>query len=169
MSSLQIETFRSVEANPGSTLKAFERNVERIKLMNKLVFRQADGKPYEPSDAEKKAMLLFKGGDDMKSLFEYVGKVQDDDTFEVSITKIREGLQKRTNKVVQRNMLFTDYPQGSKSFEKWSQEISTAAQLISYADYDWRQATVDAILLQTSSLKAARTRAHHHQKYPLEN
>ena len=153
MSSLQIETFRSVEANPGSTLKAFERYVERIKLMNQLVFRQADGKPYEPSDKEKKAMLLFKGGDDMKSLFEYVGKVEEGDTFEDAIMKIREGLQKRTNKVVQRNMLLTDYPQGSKSFEKWSQEVSTAAQLISYTDYDWRQATVDAILLQTSNPK----------------
>ena len=50
-------------------------------------------------------------------------------------------------------MLFTDFPQGNKSFERWSQEISTAAQLISYQDYDWKQATVDAILLQTTSPK----------------
>jgi hypothetical protein len=43
-------------------------------------------------------------------------------------------------------MLFTNYPQGSKSFEKWSQEISEAAQLIDYENYNWQQATVDAIL-----------------------
>ena len=153
MSNLSIEVFRTVEANPGATLKAFERYVERIKLMNTLVFRKSDGTPYEPSDKEKKAMLLFKGGDDMKSLFEYVGNVADADSFDEAIGKIREGLQKRTNKVVQRNMLFTDFPQGTKSFEKWSQEISTAAQLISYVDYDWKQATVDAILLQTTSPK----------------
>ena len=111
-------------------MKAFERYVERIKLMNTLVFRKSDGTPYEPSDKEKKAMLLFKGGDDMKSLFEYVGNVADADSFDQAIGKIREGLQKRTNKVVQRNMLFTDLPQGTKSFEKWLQDISTAAQLI---------------------------------------
>ena len=153
MSNLSIEVFRTVEANPGATLKAFERYVERIKLMNQLVFRQANGTPYTPSDGEKKAMLLFKGGDDMKSLFEYVGKVEETDTFEEAIKKIRVGLQKRTTKVVQRNMLFTNFPQGSKSFEKWSQEVSSAAQLISYVDYDWKQATVDAILLQTTSPK----------------
>ena len=145
--------FRTSEANPGATLKSFQRYVERIKLMNQLIFRKADGTPYQPTDAEQKAMLLFKGGDDMKNLFDYVGKVVEGDTFEEAITKIREGLQKRTNKVVQRNMLFTDFPQGNKSFERWSQEISTAAQLISYQDYDWKQATVDAILLQTTSPK----------------
>ena len=153
MSSLNIETFRTVEANPGATLKGFERYVERIKLMNQLVIRKADGTPYEPTDAEKKAILLFKGGDDMKSLFEFVGKIEDGDTFDQTIEKIRQGLRKRTNKVVQRNMLFTHFSQGTKSFEKWSQEISTAAQLISYDDYNWKQATVDAMLLQTSSPK----------------
>ena len=66
----------------------------------------------------------------MKNLFEYVGKVLEGDTFDAAINKIREGLQKRTNKVVQRNMMFTDFPQGNKSFERWSQEISTAAQLM---------------------------------------
>ena len=153
MSNLSIETFKTIEANPGATMKVFERYVERIKLMNQLVFRKADGTPYDPSDGEKKAMLLFKGGDDMKNLFEYVGRVEDSDSFDQAIEKIRNGLRKRTNKVVQRNMLFTDFPQGTKSFEKWSQEISTAAQLISYEAYNWKQATVDAILLQTSSPK----------------
>ena len=40
-----------------------------------------------------------------------------------------------------------------KSLKRWSQEVSTAAQLISYEEYNWKQATVDAILLQTSSPK----------------
>ena len=43
------------------------------------------------------------------------------------------------------------FPKGKKSFEKWSQEISNAAKLISYQNYDWKKATVDAILLQTSN------------------
>ena len=105
MSNLSIETFKTIEANPGATMKVFERYVERIKLMNQLVFRKADGTPYDPSDGEKKAMLLFKGGDDMKNLFEYVGKVEDSDSFDQAIENIRNGLQKRTNKVVQSSAL----------------------------------------------------------------
>ena len=42
-------------------------------------------------------MLLFRGGDDMKDLFEYVGAFTDTDTFDATITKIRTSLQDRTN------------------------------------------------------------------------
>ena len=56
-----------------------------------------------------------------------------------------------TNQVVQRNMLLANHPQGTKSYERWSLEVSNAAKLINYNNYDWKQ--VDAILLQTSSLK----------------
>ena len=110
MSNLSIEVFRTSEANPGATLKSFQRYVERIKLMNQLIFRKADGTPYQPTDAEQKAMLLFKGGDDMKNLFDYVGKVVEGDTFDEAINKIREGLQKRTNKVIQRTCCLLIFP-----------------------------------------------------------
>ena len=50
-------------------------------------------------------------------------------------------------------MLLSNHSQGKKSFEKWSQEISNAAKLISYTNYDWQQAAVDAMLLQTSNSK----------------
>ena len=153
MTSLSVETFRSVDANPGATLQLFVRYTERIALMFDLVFRKADGTAFNPSDREKKSMLLFKGGDDMKNLFQYVGKVEDGDSYEQAIEKIKKGLSDRTNKVVQRNLLLADFPQGSKSFEKWSQEISNTAKLISYDAYDWKQAAVDAILLQTSSAR----------------
>ena len=148
---VNIETFRAVDANPGATLQVFNRYVDRLALLFELVFRKADGTPYIPSDREKKAMLLLKGGDDMKNLFQYVGKVEDADAYDIVIEKIRKGLSDRTNKVVQRNLLLANYPQGNKSFEKWSQEVANAAQLICYEQYDWKQATVDAIMLQTSS------------------
>ena len=48
-------------------------------------------------------------------------------------------------------MLLSNYPQGTKSFEKWSQEISNAAQLINYDNYNWKKAAVDAMVLQTSN------------------
>ena len=55
--------------------------------------------------------------------------------------------------VVQQNKLFPTFFQGSKSFGKWSVEISNAAQLIDYNDYAWQEAAVDAMILQTSNAK----------------
>ena len=40
-----------------------------------------------------------------------------------------------------------------ETFERWSQEISNAAKLIDYTNYNWQTATVDAMLLQTSNDK----------------
>ena len=150
---VNIPPFKSLDTDPGGTLKRFDEYVEQMKLLFELAFRKADGTPYDPTDKEKKAMLLLKGGKDMRTLYDHVGKVLADDTFDATVTKITNGLTARTNKVVQRNMLLTAFPQGSKSFEKWTLEISQAAKLISYTNYDWQQAAVDAILLQTSNTK----------------
>ena len=125
---LHIEAFVSSDADPGGTLSRFTRYVERMKQLFQLVFRKADGSPYSPSDAEKKAMLLFRGGDDMQNLFDHVGKVVEADSFDNAVAKIENALKSRTNSVVQRNMLLTRYPQGLKSFDKWSIEISNAAK-----------------------------------------
>ena len=54
---------------------------------------------------------------------------------------------------VQRNLLFANFPQGTKSFESWSKEISNAAKFINFEGYDWKQAAVDSMILQTSSPK----------------
>ena len=72
-------------------------------------------------------------------------------TYEQVVKKIIDGLSERTGNVVQRHMLLANFPQGSKSFEKWSQEESNAAKLISYDNYDWQQAAIDDIILQTSN------------------
>ena len=148
-----LPTFTTVDADPGGTLKRFDDYIKQMKLLFTLVFRKADGTAYTPTDAEKKAMTLLKGGKDMHTLFEHVGNVVDADTFDEAIKKVKDKLSERTNKVVQRNLLLSNFPQGNKSFEKWSLQISEAAKLISYDNYDWKQATVDAIILQTSSSK----------------
>ena len=124
--------FKCLDANPGGTLELFNKYTERMSLMFELAFRKADGTPYEPSDKEKKAMLLFRGGDDMKDLFQHVGAVETKDTYDEALTKIRTGLQHRTNSIVQRNLLSANFPQGTKSFEKWSKEISNATKLIDF-------------------------------------
>ena len=89
----------------------------------------------------------------MKDLFEHVGKVATADTFDEAVKKVQDGLKERTNSTVQRNLLLTTHPQGTKSFEKWSKEITNTAKLISYDDYNWESAAVDAMLLQTSNSK----------------
>ena len=119
---LDLPKFKSVELNPGATLQHFTKYIENLELLFELIFRKADGTPYAPSDREKQAMLRLKGGDDMRNLLEYVGKVASSDTFEQVVTKVKKGLSDRTNEVVQRNLLLANFPQGSKSFEKWSQE-----------------------------------------------
>ena len=97
---IESETFNARDANPGATLQLFQKYIERIKLLFSLVFRKHDGTPYEPSDTEKKAMLLYRGGDDMRELFEHVGKVLDSDSFDAAVEKITKGLSGKTNKAV---------------------------------------------------------------------
>ena len=43
-------------------------------------------------------MLLFRGGDDMKNLFEHVGVVTDTNTFDDAVTKIRTYRSSRSHK-----------------------------------------------------------------------
>ena len=93
MSSLSLDqaTFKALDANPEGTLELFDKYIQHIKLIFELAFLKGDGTHYEPSDKEKKVMLLFRGGDDMKDLFEHVGAVTDTDTFDAAVTKIRTG------------------------------------------------------------------------------
>ena len=146
-------TSKALGANPGETLELFNKYVDCIKLVFDLAFRKADGTPYQPTDREEKAILLFRGGDDMKDAFQHVSGVLEENTFDQTIAKISNGLKSRMNSVVQRNLLLTNFPQGTKTFDRWSKEITNAGKLIYYTNYDWKQAAVDAILLQTSNPK----------------
>ena len=64
-----------MDADSGATLKRFDDYIKQMKLLFTLVFRKADGTAYPPTDAEKKAMTLLKGGKYMHTLFEHVGSV----------------------------------------------------------------------------------------------
>ena len=88
MNSLTLETFQGLDTNPGGTLQCFNDYVERLELLFQLIFRKADGTPYTASDTERKAMLLFKGGNDMKNLFQHVGKVPNEDTHAETTKKL---------------------------------------------------------------------------------
>ena len=98
-------------------------------------------------------MMFLKGGHDMKNLFQHVGNVLEKDTFEEAVKKIENGPEASTNKVVPQNMLLSNLPLGAKSFERWSQEISNAARFINYNNFNWTQAAVNVMILQTSCPK----------------
>ena len=152
-SGLDIGHFKTLDTDPGGTLTKLTEYLEQMELLFQLIFRNQDGTTRDPTNNEKKALLKLKGGSDMRNLFIHVGKVVDTDSYDDAVKKINDALTKRTNGVVQRNMLFSNHPQGSKSFERWSQEISNAAKLINYDNYNWETAAVDAMMLQTSSPK----------------
>ena len=160
-----MESFHVIDTDPGGTLQRFERYVERMRLVFDLVFRKQDGSAYTPTEKEKNSLMLFRGGDDMSMLYTHVGKVASGDTFDDAVKKVKDGLLARTNKVVQRNSLLTRHPQGSKSFERWSVEISEAAKLVDFTQYDWKQAAVDAMILQTSNPQLREKALHSNATY----
>ena len=86
---VDIPLFTSVDADPGGTLKKFDDYISQMKLLFTIAFRKADGTAYNPADNEKKAMTLLKGGEDMRTLFDQVGNVLEDDSFDDAIEKIR--------------------------------------------------------------------------------
>ena len=92
-----IEAFSSIDADPGGTIKKLDDYIKQMQLLFTLVFRKADGTAYTPTDEEKKAMTLLKGGKDMHTLFDHVGNVVATDSFNEAIKKIRDKLLERTN------------------------------------------------------------------------
>ena len=85
----------------------------------------------------------------MRVLFNHVANVLNTDTFDTVVIKVQEKLKEKTNTTVQQNMLRSIHPQGTKQFKKWSQEVTEAVKLIQYANYDRKQAAVDAMIMQT--------------------
>ena len=47
-----------------------------------------------------KAYLKLIGGSEMKNLFEHVGKVVGEDTFDKDITQIKDGIKCKTNQAI---------------------------------------------------------------------
>ena len=51
--------------------------------------------------------MLLEGGVDIEDLFRHVGKVQDGDTYEQAVKKIREALEKRGSRLAAVYKLFS--------------------------------------------------------------
>ena len=147
--------FKAKDADPEATLEIFEdylENMTRVFMLSRRI-NPATGAKIEFDDAEKKAMLIVEGGQDMNDLFKHVGKVLPGDTYEAATAKIIQGLKRRGNRTSAVFKLFNSHAQGKQSFDAWHKEVYKAAKLIDWTDYGADQAAVDAIVMQTSSVK----------------
>ena len=97
---IDIPCFKSVDADPGGTLKKFNNYITQMKLLFTIAFRKSYGTAFEPMDNEKKAMTLLKGGDDMRTLFEQVRSVLETDTFSQAVEKVQTKLKERTTRLM---------------------------------------------------------------------
>ena len=70
------------------------------------------------SNQKRKKTHLFKGCENMATLFIHTGSTSKNGAFKVTITKIWRALSNRTNKIVQGNLLLDKFSSGSKSFNK---------------------------------------------------
>ena len=99
------------------------------------------------------AMLRLIGGEDMETLLVHIGLVEEEDTFDQVLEKVRAGIKKQTNQAVARHKLFTQMTQSDKTFAAWFPKIKEQAERCDFANYNVQKATRDAILYQTSDKK----------------
>ena len=99
----------------------------------------------------KKAKSIVKliGGPQMIKLFDHVGKVEAQDTYEAAMSKIENGIKAQTNQATARFKLFREMSQGGESFGDWWPKVKEQAERCDWANYDSKQACRDALLYQT--------------------
>ena len=145
------------KGDPEVLFYEFKKYVENFKEF--LVVSRAGGNHSEnhvaPCEGCKisKSCLRLMGGEEMKMLFEHVGKVEEDDTFADALTKIESGIKKQTNQSTARFKLFQQSPQGGVAFGGWCYKLKEQADRIAWEGYDAKIAARDAILYQTDDKK----------------
>ena len=66
----------------------------------------------------------------MNDLFKHVVKVLPGDTYQQSVTKIKDALERRGNRTSTIFKLFNGHAQGSQTFNMWHRGVYKAAKLI---------------------------------------
>ena len=106
----------------------------------------------EFDNTDKKKIIKLEGGHDMVDLFKHVGKVNDENTYEAAMQKIRKALRGRGNRTAAVCKLFTGIHQSQKTFDAWH-KVYEAAKQVEWDGYNAERAAVDAIVMQTRSTK----------------
>ena len=108
-----------------------------------------------PCSACKKAknMLRLVGGEQVRTLFDHVGMVEDKHSWEEALEKASKGIKKQTNQAAARYKLMQKMPQSDSCFAEWYPRVKEQADRCIWAGYDESKAARDAILLQTQDRK----------------
>ena len=147
--------FTVKDADPEQTLERFERYVKAMQMafgLNRRI-NPTSGAKMEFDDKDKKDIIRLEGGRDMVDLFKHVGKVNDGDSYDAALEKIRKALKGRGNRTAAVFKLFTGMPQGEKTFDAWHKKVYEAAKQVDWDGYNAEVAAVDAIVMQTRSTK----------------
>ena len=147
--------FKVKDADPEQTLERFELYLEAIRKAFRLNRRvnPTTGLKVEFDDQDKKDIIKLEGGLDMVDLFKHVGKVQDEDTYDEAMEKIRKALKGRGNRAAAVFKLFTGMAQGGRTFDLWHKKVYEAAKQVDLDGYNAETAAVDAIVMHTNSTK----------------
>ena len=147
--------FKVKDADPEQTLESFELYLEAMQKAFRLNRRvnPTTGSKVEFDDQDKKDIIQLEGGHDMVDLFKHVGKVQEGDTYDEAMVKIRRALKGRGNRTAAVFKLFTGMAQGGRSFDLWHKKVYEAAKQVDWDGYNAETAAVDAIVMQTKSAK----------------
>ena len=147
--------FKGADADPEAMLELFKDYLEKMEKVYRLSrgYNLVTSVKVDWSSEEKKDLLLVEGGNEVNDLFKYVSKVLTGDTYQQAVDKVKVALKKRGNGMSAVFKLFNTHAQGSQSFDLRHKEIRKDMQLIDWTDYDADKATVDAIVMQTSSAK----------------
>ena len=96
------------------------------------------GTKVDFDDSEKKDMIQIEGGEDMMQLFRFMGKVQEADSYQQAIGKIKTALKETGNRTSAVHRLYTAHSQGDQTFDNWHRTVRKAAQLSMPTRPRWR-------------------------------
>jgi len=107
----------------------------------------------DATGAKKKSLLRAVGGIDMVFLFDHVGKVAENASYEDAVNAIRMEITGQTNQAMIRYKLFRGMSQGEESFSSWWAKVKEQADKCLFEGYNVKAAARDAILFQTSDVR----------------
>ena len=100
-----------------------------------------------------KNMLRLVGGDQVRTLFDHTGMVEDKDSWKEALEKVTQGIKLQTNQAAARFKLMQKMPQSDSCFAEWYPRVKEQAERCTWLGYNGSMAARDAILLQTQDKK----------------
>ena len=155
--SIEMATELAALVNPG-VFKARKKDPERM-LTDFNLYMKAFSDFLVVTDnadavcSKKKSLLRAVGGADMVFLFDHIGKVAHDASYDDAIEAIRTAITGQTNQAMIRYKLFTGMAQDEEPFSSWWAQVKEQADKCKFDQYNVETAARDAILFQTSDLR----------------